>query len=300
MKERRNKIFLTGATGFVGKHLLNALIKEGMEVKCCVRGNNIRKVKTIEERGGIPVTECDVRDIESLRRGIRGAKYVIHLVGIIREKCEETFEKIHLEGTRNLVTAAKEEGIEKFLHISAIGANPGEKIPYLKTKGEAENIIRNSDLNFVILRPSIILGKGSHLINLFLKTMRLFHFFPLPDGGNFLLSPVWIGDVVESFIKSLKEDITGTFDLCGPDIITYREFLSYIEEEAMIRVLFLKIPSCIMIVPLSIIEKFSIPLPVTSDQLKMLKMGSICPSGSPWKEWGITPLSTREAIKNSI
>jgi NADH dehydrogenase len=299
MRGKRGKLFIAGATGFLGRHLLKVLKEKDFEFVCCIRGNDPFKIKMVEEMGGTPLRDCDILDRKSLERGIKDADSVIHLVGIIREKGGYSFHSIHVEGTQNLVQISEEMGVKKFIYISALGADVKSEIPYLRTKAQAEDIVRNSHLCHLILRPSIILGKGADILNLILKFWIL-HIYPIPGGGNYFLSPVWVGNVVDVILKGIEEDISGTYELCGPDVISFYEFLSTIRGFKGKRVLFLPVPLNWVMKPLSFLEKLSIPLPITSDQLKMLSMGSVCKSKSPWKDLGIKPLPFREALKKSL
>ena len=160
------KIFLTGSTGFVGKRILRDLLENNYQVRCLVRKGSEQKISHYKNpvlvKTGIDIVNGDITDAASLDGKLVGCDAVINLVGIIREFSGKgiTFEKLHYEGTANLVKAARLQKVRRFIQMSALGARPDGKTQYQQTKYRAEECVRTSGLDYTIFRPSIIFGPG--------------------------------------------------------------------------------------------------------------------------------------------
>src|SRR5882757_8632584 len=155
------KVFLTGATGFVGKKMLRRLLAEGHAVRAALRGlpgQKARLVQGFHKDGDFQYVPGDVVEGTRLDEGMQGCDAVIHLVGIIVEKGTNTFERVHHLGTRNVVEAAKRAGIKRFVQMSALGVRGDGVAPYQSTKWKGEEEVRRSGIQFCILRPSLIFG----------------------------------------------------------------------------------------------------------------------------------------------
>jgi len=149
-------IAVTGATGFVGRHLVDTLRRRGHAVRALVR--EPARASWLAA-GGVELLPGDVRDPPSLRRFAEGADAAIHLVGIIVERGRQTFAAVHVAGTETVYAAARAAGVRRFVHMSAVGARPeAAATPYHRTKWQAEDLVRHSALPYVILRPSLING----------------------------------------------------------------------------------------------------------------------------------------------
>ena len=150
---------------------------------------------------------------------------VIHLVGIISEAGDQTFENVHTRGTQNLVHAARRAGVKRLLHMSALGTRPNAVARYHQSKWAAEEIVRESGLEWTIFRPSIIYGPDDGFVNLFAKISRFSPLVPIVGNGQTKFEPVPVEAVAHAFVKGLTEPkaIGSAFDLCGPSTLTLNE-----------------------------------------------------------------------------
>src|ERR1051325_2607377 len=177
------KVFVTGATGFVGQEIVRRLHDAGYAIRILVR----RK----------PLLRVD---------GFRGAMDAEIHVGIISEFRQNTFENVHLMGTRNVVTAARDQGVKRFIHMSALGTRPNSVSRYHQTKWEAEEIVRGSGLDFTIFRPSLIFGPRDMFVNTFAKIIRFSPIVPILGRQDARFQPVAIDTVASAFVKALAEE----------------------------------------------------------------------------------------------
>ncbi len=263
------KIFIAGATGFVGRYIVNVL-KEKHHLVLPVR--NLKKAEAI--LGTYPTIEY-VRFSDNLFSLVKDAKpdIVINLLGILVETKEATYEKVHIEYTKQLVNGALEVGFIKFLQMSALGADKNSKSRYAKTKAIAEEYVEKSGLKYAIYRPSIILGQEQKLFSDFRKLAKIAPFFLAPKGK---VQPVHILDVRDSFIKGVEKEIHNEiFELCGPKIVSYKKLFQFALKFSGINRPVIEVPISILAFLLPFMSLFPEP-PFTKDQLYMLEKDNIC------------------------
>jgi uncharacterized protein YbjT (DUF2867 family) len=267
-------ILVTGGTGFVGGHLVRRMAQEKMQTRCLVRrGSNIKLLKEL----GIEVAYGDVLDKESLRKALEDVETVIHLVGIIVEKKGATFEIIHTQGTKNLVEVSRAAGVLRFIYISALGARENARSRYHKTKWEAEKAVINSGMEYVIFRPSIMIGEGGEFVTMLSKIVRWAPIIPIIDGDS-KVQPIYVENTVDCILKALADPKTTNriFEIAGPDRITYKElFLTLMEVLGIDNPTF-QIPISFMWPAAYILEGIMEKPPITTQQLTMLQEDNIC------------------------
>ena len=165
-----------------------------------------------------------------LTTAFAGCDAVIHLVGIISEAGRNTFENVHTRGTQNVVGAAIQAGVRRFVHMSALGTRANAVSRYHQTKWAAEEIVRHSGLDHTIFRPSLIFGPEDHFVNLFARMSRFSPVLPVMGPGKARFQPVAVEVVAEAFVRALGEPraVGQTYDLCGPDTLTFPQILEAI------------------------------------------------------------------------
>jgi NADH dehydrogenase len=178
----------------------------------------------------VDVVTADVHDPETLRRVTRGCNAVINLVGVLHGgRGKAGFQPAHVELTRKVVEACRRNGIRRLLQMSALGAGLGAPSQYLKSRGEAEDVVRQSGLDFTIFRPSVIFGREDSFLNTFACLLAAFPVIPL-GSPNARFKPVYVADVARAFAESLTrlESFGRTYDLVGPKVYTLRELVAYV------------------------------------------------------------------------
>ncbi len=286
------EVLVTGGTGYVGTHVCRALIARGFVPRLLVRpGSEHRVPEDIRERGRI--TLGDVTNRESVENAAQGTTAVVHLVGIIREFPARgiTFERLHLAATRYAVDAARLWGISRFIHMSALGARPGGPTGYIDSKGRAEALVRRSGLRWTIFRPSVIFGPGDMFLNELAGILRVAPLVPVPGDGKYRLQPVFVGDVAKGFADSLLQPETEmeTFEVGGPERLTYDELLDKIASRLGRRARKLHVPLSLLLPVVRGLERME-RFPLTTDQVRMLLQESICDPGPFYSAFRFTPL----------
>jgi len=288
------RIAVTGASGFVGRHVTTLLAGRGHQVRALVRDDPGRAAAALPAER----TPGDLADPAALAALTRGADVIVHLVGIIVEAGAATFEAVHVEGTRRLLTAAREAGARRFVHMSAVGARdePGAT-RYHRTKWRAEELVRSSGLSHAIFRPSIISGPENRPIRTLARLHRWSPLVPVFGDGGFAMQPVWIGDVALAFaLAAERPALSGVFELGGPATLTYEEFVRAIGRAA-------GHPRPLVHVPLAVARAAAAALgvmgplaPLTLDQLQMLVEGSATPANALESTFGIWALPFDEGL----
>jgi len=282
-------IAVTGATGFVGRHIAAVLTRRGHAVRALVRRPT--QARTLESLG-VELVPGDLADVAALTTLTRGAHAVVHLVGIIVEKGPATFRAVHVDGTRRVVEAARQAGIERFVHMSAVGARdePGATL-YHRTKWHAEEQVRASGLSHAVFRPSIISGPESAPIRTLARLHRWSPVVPVFGDGRFPTQPVWVEDVALAFALSVEQPtLSGAFELGGPQVLTYEEFLLAIGRAAGHPRPLVHMPLALARAAAGAFDLLGAAAPLTSDQLQMLVEGSATPANAIESVFGIRPI----------
>jgi len=267
-------ILVTGATGFVGGHVIHALRADDRRVRALVRDR--RKGGERLEAWGCDVVGGDVTTPETLRTALEGCDAVIHLVAI-RQGRPEQFQRVMVDGTRNLIAAAREAGVGRFVHMSALGVSEQTKdlVPYFGAKWQMEQDVQAAEIPYVIFRPSFIFAKDGGILPTFAKLARLTPVTPIMGGGRQRIQPIWADDVGAYFSKAVDLDgVTGrTFELGGPDAVTWNEFWERLKRVRGIRRPSLHMPMSLMRMNALVTERLPGNVPLTRDLLKMLEAG---------------------------
>jgi NADH dehydrogenase len=269
-------ILVTGATGFIGAEILRRASRRGWRVRGLAR-----HPERAEALGRLPQVELfrgDVSRPDELDEALEGVETVVHLVGIIVETRAQSYEDVHVAGTRNVVEATRRAGISRYVHMSALGVEAGrDASDYYRTKWRAEEIVREAGLESTIFRPSVVFGRDDEFFNRFVRILRLSPVMPLPAGGRSRFQPVWLGDVAECFLQATRMQRTPepAYDVAGPEIMTLKEIVRTLMEVTGRRRPILSLPVAPLRLAAAVMEIVLPTAPVTRDQLRMLSIDNV-------------------------
>jgi uncharacterized protein YbjT (DUF2867 family) len=260
-------ILVTGASGFVGRHVTRDLAGDGPPVRAMVR--DARGAAALE---GVrcELVRGDVTDPASLRAAARGVRTIVHLVAIV-EGAPERFERVIATGTGNLVEAARESGVRRIVLMSAVGTGPAATVPYFRAKWAAEQAVGGSGIEHVVLRPSFVFGTDGGALPRFLRIARLSPVTPVIGPGTQRVQPIWIDDVVRAVRLAVHgQQADGPVELGGPDQVTWNELWRRVKTALGTRRPTLHVPFWLARGPAALLERLPSPQ-LTRDQLRMLE-----------------------------
>ncbi|HJQ49092.1 MAG TPA: complex I NDUFA9 subunit family protein [Gaiellaceae bacterium] len=265
-------VLVTGGTGFIGPHVVHALRTRDTPVRALVR-NPARAGRLTA--WGAELATGDVTDPASLRAACEGVDAVVHLVAIIKGSPAD-FERVMSEGTRNVVVAAQEAGVRRFVLASALGLDEHSRdaVPYFAAKWEMERAVKESALEHVIFRPSFVFGRDGGVLPTFIRLARLAPVTPIIGPGTQRLQPIWVEDLAQFYSRAISEPgaANRTFDLGGPEAVTWNEFWERLKRVLGVRRPSVHVPFSAMRLQATLTERLP-GAPVTRDQLTMLELG---------------------------
>jgi NADH dehydrogenase len=282
-------VLVTGAGGFVGRHLVRELTARGDRVRAMVR--DVRGARALE---GV---ECelvrgDVTDPASLRAAARGCRAVVHLVAILTGRPAD-FERVMVAGVGNIVEAARDAGVRRFVLMSALGAGPEAPatVPYYRAKWSAEEAVRSCGIGHAILRPSFVFGPDGGSLPGFLSIARLAPVTPVIGKGTQRIQPIWIENATRAVGLALAREDDLLVELGGPDVVDWNTLWARLKEALGTRRPAMHVPPWLLRAPAAVLERLPSP-PLTRDQLRMLQLGDnvVSDRGAGMRDLGLDDL----------
>ncbi len=288
------RIAVTGGSGFVGRHLVNRLLKENHEITVLTN----RKPAPNFFGKKVRAVSGSVHNLSELLPSFQRNQVVFHLVGIIAETRTNTFEKTVAEGTKNVVEACRETGVKRIIYLSALGTSKNAQTAYHRTKFLAEQSVISSGLEWVIFRASIIYGKDDGFLTIMSKIIRMLPFVPIFGDGKYQLQPIHIDDVTEAMAQAAENPNADEqiIDLGGPEQLEYLQVMNYIKRSMGKKRLNFHIPFGVIKPVATLMELFLKPAPLTKDQLTMLKMGNTGNISKMKALFGIEPIRFEDGL----
>jgi NADH dehydrogenase len=284
-------VTIFGGSGFLGRHMVRALANEGWRIRVATRRpNNALFLRPMGRVGQIQLFKANVQDDEAVRAALKGADAAINLVGVLYQSGNQRFESLHVEAAERIARAARELGVKRLLHVSALGI-AGSGARYARTKALGEERVRAEFPDATIFRPSTVFGPEDDFFNKFGWLARLSPALPLIGGGKTKFQPVFVGDVARAAVKVLGDSATAskTYELGGPEIMTLKEIMELTLKETRRHRLLIPVPfglARIKAVALGLLPK---PL-LTVDQVRMLEGDAVVSDGAlTFRNLGIVP-----------
>ena len=275
-----------GGSGFVGRHVVQALAQHGWRVRVASRRPALAfHLQPSGAVGQIHAVQANLRFPDSVAHALRGADAVVNLVGLLAQGGPQTFSALHVDGVKAVAEAARAAGITRFVQMSAIGADANSSAAYGRTKAEGEAIVLRTIPGAVIMRPSVIFGPEDKFFNRFAGMARLMPALPLIGGGTGKLQPVYVGDVAEAVALALdgQAKLGATYELGGPAVHSFKDILAFILKTTGRKRALLSLPFKTATAMAGVTEKVKaltlglLPemLDMTRDQVELLKSDNV-------------------------
>lgn len=295
-------VTIFGGSGFVGRHLVRALAKDGWRIRVAVRRPDLAgHLQPLGAVGQIHAVQANLRYRDSVARAVQGADAVVNLVGILAESGRQKFASVQAQGARVVAEEAARAGITNLVHLSAIGADAASDSDYARSKGLGEAAVRAAVPSAVILRPSIMFGPEDQFFNRFANLARFTPVLPLIGGGETRFQPVFVGDVADAAKAALNGHAKpgATYELGGLEMRSFKALLEYILAVTGRKRMLVSLPFPIARMQASVLELLPGKL-LTVDQVKLLETDNVVSAaaeaeGRTLAGLGIQP-STYEAI----
>lgn len=287
-----------GGSGFIGRYVVQRLARRDWIVRVAVRDPaGARFLQTQGRVAQIVPLAANIAEDAAVERAVAGANLVVNLVGILHERRRGDFQRIHVEGAGRVARLAAAAGVERLVHVSAIGADPASPSAYGRTKGEGEQAVRAAFPEATILRPSIVFGPEDRFFNRFAALARLLPVMPVICGGT-RFQPVYVGDVADAVVAAAeREEAKGrTYELGGPRVLTFRELLRFVLDATGRRRPLVDVPLGLARLQARLGEWLPNP-PLTTDQLLMLQRDTVVAEGAlGLHDLGIAPKAIEAVV----
>ena len=276
-----------GGSGFVGSQIVRALAKQGARVRVAVRNpGRAYRLPMLGDVGQIEIVQANIRDAASVQRAMDGAEACVNAVAVLYESGRQKFSALHVDGARSVATAAAAAGIERFVQISAIGADADSPSRYAQTKAAGEAAVREVIPTATILRPSVVFGAADQFFNRFAQMAMISPALPLIGGGHTRFQPVFVSDVAAAAAMCVASaDTAGrTYELGGPSVRNFRELmqlmLAQIEQSRLLVSVPFRIARLLGIGGDLVAATGLIAPPITSDQVELLRADNVVADGA--------------------
>ena len=284
MSLRNQLVTVFGGSGFIGRYVVQKLAQQGARVRVAIRRPDEGLfLKPMGAVGQIDIVQANIRMPRSVQQAVQGADAVINCVGILFERGAQKFPAVQARGAEVIALCAREAGVKKMVHVSAIGADADSGSDYAKSKAAGEAGVRRQMPQAAIIRPSVVFGPEDDFFNRFAAMAAMTPALPLVDGGETKLQPVYVGDVATAIVAALMDDAAAgqTYELGGPKVYSMKEIMQLTLTAIHKKRLLLPVPGALL-KPLAFALELQ-PLfapPITRDQIELLKADNVVSAGA--------------------
>jgi NADH dehydrogenase len=290
-----------GGTGFLGSRIVRHLLDRNVTVRVASRHPS----RTRELFGVQPTVQpiaADIHDERSIVDAMSGAKGVVNAVSLYVEHGSATFRSVHVNAARRIASLAHQRGVERFVHVSGIGADPASASPYISSRGQGELAVRSVFPDAIVIRPAVMFGPGDAFLTQILILLRRLPAYPLFGQGRTRLQPAYVEDVAEAVATALQRlDLGGmTFECAGPHVYSYRELLTTIADAAGLRRIFFPVPFALWHVLARLAERLPRP-PLARGQVELMENDSVTQDDqATFDALAISPRSLEEILPSML
>lgn len=284
------KVLVLGGTGFVGRHLCQELTR--LQYRVTVPTREASRAQPGQSLPGVERVQADVHDEATLARLLPGHDAVVNLVAILHGDAFD-FERVHVALVKKIVSTCTGAGVRRLVHVSALGAAKDAPSMYQRSKAAGEAVLQASQLDWTVLRPSVIFGEGDQFLTVFARLQGIFPVMPLA-GADTLFQPVWVGDVVGAIVQCLQRDDTGgrIYEACGPERFTLRQLVQMAGRWSGHARPVIGLPSALARFQALLMELLPGPTLMSRDNLDSMKVNNVASGNLPGLDaLGIVPHS---------
>jgi NADH dehydrogenase len=282
-------VAVVGATGFVGSHVVPHLVEMGHRVRAVSRSGR----RLAGWADAVSTHAADVETGDGLQEALRGADAAVHLVAIPRQAGGGSFEEVNVRGVDRTLAVARSVGVRRIVHLSVLGAAEDPKLHYLHSKWRGEQLVRDSGLEWVILRPSLLFGKGDGFFNLVKVTLTWWSpgVVAIPGDGSARFQPLSADDLAIAVERSLVDDerAGSVYEIGGPEYLTYRQIVDRVMNVTGKRRLKLNMPISLISALTAVTDRVMPFFPVSHDQISSLQRPNYTELDAFRRAFGVDP-----------
>ena len=294
-------ILITGATGYIGRHLVARLVAQGERPRCLVR--DISRAKRILPADKVELVEGATTSPDSLGAAVQGVDTIVHAAFLTADRKQSTgneYEKTNVQGTANLIKVAKKAGVKRIIEIGGLGTKPDKPGSYMQGRYLAEKMLKESGLDWTIIQPSVLFGKNAPFIKGLVDLIRTSPVVPLIGGGKTMFQPIYVEDVVTVLIKVL-EDPTGTtnrtYTIGGPVYYSFTQIIDVLLKTMHKQRIKVPAPTTLVGVGAAVMEAILPKPPITKAAMTLFSFDNITDLKSVQRDFGFTPISFTTYMK---
>jgi uncharacterized protein YbjT (DUF2867 family) len=291
-----------GGTGFLGRRVVDRLRKHDFIVRVASRHANRSRELFGPDGPQFQSLEADIHDAQAVADALAGSYAAVNAVSLYVERGGETFHSVHVEAARRLAARAQQNGLERFVQISGIGAEPASPSLYIRKRGEGELAVRAAFPDAVIVRPAVMFGPDDAFLTTILALLRNLPVFPMFGRGLTRLQPAYVGDVAQAIASALArtERRAVTFECGGPRIYSYEELLRAVAREAGLTARLMPMPFAAWHALASVGEMLP-NAPVTRNQIELMQVDNVAsPSMPGFAELAISPRPLEDVVREML
>jgi NADH dehydrogenase len=294
-------ILITGATGYIGRHLIVRLVAQGERPRCLVR--DINRAKRLLPADKVELVEGATTSPDSLGAAVQGVDTIVHAAFLTADRKQSTgneYEKTNVQGTANLIKVAKKAGVKRIIEIGGLGTKPDKPGSYMQGRYLAEKMLKESGLDWTIIQPSVLFGKNAPFIKGLVDLIRTSPVVPLIGGGKTMFQPVYVEDVVTVLIKVLQ-DPTGTtnrtYTIGGPAYYSFTQIIDVLLKTMHKQRIKAPAPTPLVGVGAAVMEAVLQKPPLTKAAMTLFSFDNITDLKSVERDFGFTPMSFTTYMK---
>jgi uncharacterized protein YbjT (DUF2867 family) len=300
MNDRLVTVF--GGTGFLGRRVVRHLRTHGFSVRIASRHLDRGLWLFGRDDPQLHSVAASVDDDRSVTEAVAGAYGVVNAVSLYVEHGQQTFQLVHVESAQRVAAQAQRAGVKRLVHVSGIGADAASQSLYVRKRGEGETAVREAFADALLVRPGVMFGPDDAFLAIILQLLQRFPLYPMFGQGLTRLQPAYVEDVAEAIARSLqKTEARGiTYELGGPRVYSYREFLKTVAHEAGLKPVLIPLPFIVWHALARISEMLPSP-PITRNQVELMQVDSVCNPQMPgFGDLDISPQSVEAILRQML